>query len=199
MHTNDPHQEPHKPKGDDNRFNLANESFGNPDRPSMDEPRPIIVSRDLRNDLSLSLKLCRKTLSYAVLTLSTQLPKLDEALQSSVGSDRPGEEKDLNRLLTWKTERDALLLVNALSAVTTLEKLLHSDTVVVDPSQRSVGETPIQQLLSTLKDLSKDKNFGTVGQEYDINKLESFDISLSGIFLRHEKELATLMSIPKGE
>lgn len=199
MHTNHPSGEPNQPDGEDARWDLTKNSFGNPDRPSMDEPRAIIVSRDLRNDLSLSLKLCRKILSYAVVTLSTQLPKLDEALQSSVGSDRPGEEKDLDPQLTWDTKRDASLLANALSAVTTLEKLLHSDTVVVDPSQRSVGETPIQQLLSTLKDLSKDQNIGTAGQESPINKLESFDISLRGIFLRHEKELATLMSIPKGE
>ena len=69
--------EPHQPDRDDAGLDLTKKSFGNPDRPSADEPRAIIVSRDLRNDLSLSLKLCRKILSYAVDALQTQLPKLD--------------------------------------------------------------------------------------------------------------------------
>ena len=192
--------EPHQPDRDDAGCDLTKNSFGsNPDRPSTDEPRAIIVSRDLRDDLSLSLKLCRRILSYAVDALQTQLPKLDEAHRSLVGSDRSGEEKILDGQLAWDTKRDALLLANALSAVSTLQKLLHSDTVVADPSLRTVGESPIQQLLSTLKDLSEDPNFGTAGKQSLINGLESIDISLKEIFSRHRKELAALRSIPKGK
>lgn len=198
MRANHSSGQPHQPDREDARWDLTKNSFGNPDQPSADEPRAIIISRDLSNDLSLSLNLCRKILSYAVDALQTQLPKLGEAYRSVAGSDRSGEEKAIDAQLAWDTKRDAILLANALSAVSSLQKLLHSDTVVADPFRRRVGETPIQSLLSTLKDLSEDPVFGTAGKQSPVNGLESIDISLKRIFSRHREELATLMSIPKG-
>ena len=198
MPANQSSGQPHQPDREDARWDLTKNSFGNPDQPSADEPRAIIISRDLSNDLSQSLNLCRKILSYAVDALQTQLPKLGEAYRSVAGSDRSGEEKVIDAQLAWDTKRDAILLANALSAVSSLQKLLHSDTVVADPFRRRVGETPIQSLLSTLKDLSEDPVFGTAGKQSPVNGLESIDISLKGIFSRHREELATLMSIPKG-
>ena len=194
MPSNDPPPSAKNPRDGDDHWAPKNHSLRHPDRPDPTDSQSIALTRHLHRDLTATLSFFTTLSNALAAKIESQLPRLRDELKRTSATNPEVDRRIIDPDLSWNITQDSLLFSKSIAVVETLQLILHSDSVIRDPSRRTLGEVPIQLLLGKLENLSKDQKLEQLGSQSPVNSLEYVDVSLKGLFSRHKEELSKLMS-----